>query len=83
MPLPFQLCLVVKGQCDVEPRSWSRVHESPQRARLGRRLHHETDQAHGGVADRIGQNPRRGLSRHRGDPADLPPLEAAVWRHAG
>ena len=35
------------------------------------------------AADLPGQNRPRGLPCHRGDSADLPPLAAAVWRHAG
>jgi len=69
------------------------VNESPHPATLGRGLRHETHQAHGGThhpqaqdrraADRPGQDRRRCLLRDRGDAADLPPLAAAVWRHAG
>jgi len=77
----------------VDPGNRSRVNESPHPARLGRGLDHETDQAHGGAdhpqaqdrraADRPGQDCHRGLPRHRGDAADLPPPAAAVRRDAG
>jgi len=69
------------------------VNESPHPARLGRGLHHETHQAHGGAdhpqaencraADRPGQDRRRRLPCHRGDAADVSPLAAAVRRDAG
>ncbi len=69
------------------------MNESPHPARLGRGLDHETHQAHSGAdhpqaqnsraADRPRQDRRRGLPGHRGDAADVPPLAAAVWRHAG
>lgn len=68
------------------------VNESAHPASLGRGLHHETDQAHGGAdhpqaqdlqaADRPGQDRHRGLPPHRGDAADLPPLAAAERRDA-
>ena len=77
----------------MDPGSRSRVNESPHPARLGRGLDHETHQAHGGAnhpqaqdrraADRPRQDRRRGLPCHRGDAADLPPLAAAIRRHAG
>jgi len=69
------------------------VNESPHQARLGRGFDHETHRAHGGAnhpqaeiggaADRPGQDRRRGLPCHRGGAADLPPLAAAIRRHAG
>ncbi|QEY33394.1 transposase [Synechococcus sp. RSCCF101] len=78
---------------DVDPGNRSRVNESPQPARLGRGLHHETNPPHTRAdhpqaqdrraADRPGQDRQRGLPRDRGDTADLPPLAAAVWRDAG
>jgi hypothetical protein len=83
----------VVNQCDVDPGDTTTVNESPQPARLGRRLQHETHQAHGGVdhpqaedrraADRPGQDRDRRLSRHQGDAAHLPPLAAAGRGDAG
>ena len=77
----------------MDPGDRSRVNESPHPARLGRGLHHETNQAlsgadhpqaqNGRAADRPGQDGRRRLSRDRGDAADLPPLETAVRGNAG
>jgi hypothetical protein len=78
---------------DVDSRNRSRVNERPHPARLGRGLHHETDQAlsgadhpqaqNGRAADRPGQDRRRRLPRGRGDATDLPPLETAVLVNAG
>jgi putative transposase len=72
----------------VDPGNRSRVYESPQPAKLGPGLHHETHQVHsradhpqaqnGRAADRPRQDRRQRLPRDRGDAADLPPLEAAV-----
>jgi hypothetical protein len=89
------------SRIDVDPGDRSRVNESPQPARLGLGLHHETDQALTGAdypqalaegfceavnrraADRLGQDRRRDLPRHRGGAADLSPLAAAVRRSTG
>ena len=76
----------------MDPGDRSRVNESPYPARLGRGLHHETHQAHGGAdhpqaencraADRPGQDRRRRLPSDRGDAADVSPLAAAIRRDA-
>jgi len=87
------LMLTASGGNDVDPESRSRVNESLYPGRVVRGVHHETQQAEGGVdrpraqsrraADRPGQNRRRGLPCHRSDAADLQPLAAAVQRHEG
>jgi len=76
------------SDADVNPGNRTRVNESPQQARLGRGLRHETHQAHSRVdhpqaqahraADRSGQDRCRRLPRHQSDVADIAPLAAAV-----
>jgi hypothetical protein len=81
------------GSSDVACGKRTRVNESPQPAKLGRRLHHETHQALSGAdhpqaqnsraADRPGQERRRRLPVPRGGATDVPPLATAVRRNAG
>ena len=77
----------------MDPGIRTGVNESPQPARLGRGLDHETHQAHSRAdhpqaqdrraADRPGQDRRRRLPRDRGEAPDLPPLETAIRGGAG
>lgn len=78
---------------DVVTGNRSGVNESPQPARLGRRLDHGTYLIHSGAdhpeaqncraADCPGQNRRRRLSCDRGHATDVLPLAPAIRLHAG